>query len=193
MILNGYIYVETTDDDLYEIYYDGETGTIKIEYIGKKDKDKTLEETLKSYPKIDATYSEETGKITASATVENGTIEKMELIYKGSVIEKETKTENLGKEQTFDARQYGPGWYKIKVTASNGKWRNKWVKASNLDVSIKQPTIIIEPAEPNGDNGWYKRTKEEGKDTEIETKVKVTIQANNSDADCIYYTANRRT
>lgn len=45
----------------------------------------------------------------------------MELIYQGSVIEAETRTSNLAEEQVFAVKQYGTGWYKVRVTAENRK------------------------------------------------------------------------
>ena len=41
----------------------------------------------------------------------------MELIYKGQVLEKETRTERLTEEQDFYVKDYGIGWYKVKVTS----------------------------------------------------------------------------
>lgn len=177
--------------DLYEIYYNGAEGIIKIEYLGKVDKDKTLEEMIETWPKIEARYEEASGKIIASASLDGGSIKKIELIYKDQILENETKTTDLDKEQNFDVRKYGVGLFKIKATGSNGKTRSAWVKASNLNKSIKAPTITLEPTNPNGEDNWYKRTKEEGKETEINTKIKVKITANNTDAEYIYYTAIR--
>ena len=146
---------------------------------------------IKALPKVTARYDEASGKIIASASLEGGSIQKIELIYKEQILENETRTTDLNKEQNFDARKYGPGWFKVKVTGNNGKIKNAWVKVSNLSKSIKAPTITLEPAKPNGENGWYKKTKEEGKETEIDTKIKVIITANNADAEYIYYTAIR--
>lgn len=81
--------------------------------------------------------------------------------------------------------------YQVKVTGSNGRIKNAWVRVTNISKSINAPTITLEPTAPNGYAGWYKKTKEAGKETEVDTKVKVIITANNNDAEYIYYTAIR--
>lgn len=54
----------------------------------------------------------------------------MELIYKGEIIEKETRKENLTEEQEFYVKDYGIGWYKVKVTAENRKVKNSMGKSN---------------------------------------------------------------
>lgn len=54
----------------------------------------------------------------------------MELIYKGETLEKETKTTGLTEEQTFYVKDYGTGWYKVKVTAENRKIKNSMGKSN---------------------------------------------------------------
>lgn len=56
--------------EIYEIYYNGEEGAIKVEYIGKKDKDKTLEEIVKALPKITARYEQAIATIIANVSIE---------------------------------------------------------------------------------------------------------------------------
>ena len=95
MILKGISMQKRMNGDLYEIYYNGAEGIIKIEYLGKVDKDKTLEEMIETWPKIEARYEEASGKIIASASLEGGSIKKIELIYKDQILENETKTTDL--------------------------------------------------------------------------------------------------
>ena len=101
----------------------------------------------------------------------------MELIYKGEVLEKETRTSGLEKEQRFEIEKYGTGWYKVRATADNGKTKIAWVKAINLSEALTIPIVTYEPEKPNGENGWYKGEK-----------VEVKIETNSPSAKEIHYT-----
>lgn len=52
---------------------------------------------------------------------------------------------------------------------------------------MEAPKIELEPEKPK--TIWYKRTKVEGKETEVDTKVKVTISTDCKVAEYIHYTA----
>lgn len=183
--------------DLYEIYYDGEKGIIKIEYLGKVDKgdedgESAIDKYLKSAPKITARYEQLITTIKAKAEIEApGKIAKVELIYQDKVIDKETKTSNLTEEINFNVKQYGTGWYKVRAVAENGKIRNTWVEVERLDPSLTAPEITVEPVKPNGEVSWYKRVENNDTGTDTEIKVKVTISTNNNIVEGIKYTSIR--
>ncbi len=75
----GYIYVETEEGDIFEIYYDGESGEVKIEHIGKVDKESEKDEDgkghldsyIKKAPKITATFQEIPARIIANVSIES--------------------------------------------------------------------------------------------------------------------------
>lgn len=53
------------------------------------------------------------------------------------------------------------------------------------------PDITLEPASPNGEGSWYKRTVDKETEVETETSIKVTISTSNNLAERIEYTAIR--
>lgn len=63
-----------------------------------------------------------------------------------------------------------------------------WVKVTNVKEGLVPPTIEAEPANPNGDNKWYKRTETDG-----DNKVKITITSNSESTYEIQYIASRST
>ena len=153
----------------------------------------SLDKIIKASPKITARYEEITATIIASASIEApGKLVKMELIKNEQILTKETKTENLEKDQTFNVKEYGAGWYKVKITAKVGekeRVKNAWVRAINLDKAIDKPDITIEPVSPNGEGSWYKRTIDKQTEVDKETEIKVIISTTNNKAECIYYKA----
>ena len=127
--------------DLFEIYYDGVNGIIKIEYLGKVDPgdvgkdpeeggESNLDKYIKASPKITARYEQVIATIKAKAEIEApGKLAKVELIYQDKVIDKETKTSNLTEEISFNVKQYGTGWYKVRATAENRKDKKRMGKS----------------------------------------------------------------
>ena len=44
----------------------------------------------------------------------------------------------------------------IKATSDKGKVGIGWARARNLSDALKVPEVTFVPAEPDGENGWYK-------------------------------------
>jgi len=84
----------------------------------------------------------------------------------------------LDSELRFDVSKIGTGWYKIKATSDKGKVGIGWARARNLSDALKVPEVTFVPAEPDGENGWYK----------TEGKVVVKIETDSPSAKEIHYT-----
>ncbi len=108
---NGYV---------YDIFYDSIYGKINIDYIGKIDPSRgSAEDLAKLLPKLKLDYEPITAIITATASSEEGEIEKVEIIYKGEV--KET-VENRDNSNPFIA-QFNVGdtsVYEPRMVSSKG-------------------------------------------------------------------------
>ena len=77
------ILVVTKEGYIFEVYYDGTFGSLKVEYVGKEP---NIKDEDKVYPNITARYDNNTETIIANASVSKGNITKIELIYKDQVI-----------------------------------------------------------------------------------------------------------
>ena len=60
-----------------------------------------------------------------------------------------------------------------------------WVKVTNVKDGLVPPTITCEPANPNGEGKWYKRTEKDEAN-----KIKVTITSNSESTYEIQYIAS---
>ena len=97
---------------MYQVYYDELTGMLEIEGIGKDDGS--------TYPTLTAYYDETKGSVEATASCEGG-IARIELIYKGEVVQ----TANT---ETASFKVTETGWYKVKAIANNNSNKLKWRK-----------------------------------------------------------------
>ena len=170
-ISNGDIVVIVDKGYIFQVYYDSINGKIKIDYIGKdKGEGGSIIDAL---PTIKARYEKTIASIIVEASEPKNGIEKIELIYKGKIVE----TRNNPKpEERFDIRKYGSGRYQIKATAKNtGAYRYAWVKVGNVSEKLTKPTIVLSPEIPDGQNNWYK------------TPVNVTITTDNENNKEIHY------
>ena len=116
--------------------------------MGKEEKgeaggEEGLDKILESYPKIEGRYEKSIASVLATASIAKGKIAKIELIYKGEVIEKETRTSNLEKEQRFEIKEYGTGWYKVRATADNRKNKNSMDKSDKRNRCINNTSSNI--------------------------------------------------
>ena len=154
---NGDIIVSTHEGYTYDVYYDPAYGTVKIEYLGKFPEGgngsggEGSGDSGISFPSIKARYERSVALIFAEAKDDSG-IAKIELIYKEEI--KGTVNNPTG-EVEFDASELGTGWYKLKATANNGKYRYAWVRVTNVTDKLVKPIITYDPGEPNGKAGWY--------------------------------------
>ena len=137
-----------------------------------------LDKVIASYPKIEVRYEQNTESILGKASIEEGEIVKIELIYKGKVLEKETRTVDLDKEQKFEVKEYGTGWYKVRATSDKGKTKIATVKATKISGVLKKPEVTFEPDKPDGENEWYK----------TEGKVVIKVETDSPSAKEIHYT-----
>ncbi len=163
-IANKDILVTTVDGYTFQVYYNGNYGVNYIEYIGRA---KTV------FPNIKASYEKNITSIIAKVSIEKGDIEKLELIYKGEVIQTVT---DLSQEIRIDINESGTGWYTIKVTSDKGALRYAWVKATTISDKLTIPKITVTPEVANGENDWYVTTP------------KIKIETDSISAKDIYYT-----
>lgn len=152
----------------FQVYYNSEYGIVYVDYCGN--------EKGGAYPNVTARYEKSIASVISNVSIEKGSIAKVELIYKDEI--KETRTNDLNKELRFDVSKIGTGWYKVKATSSEGKVRYAWAKATNITDALKIPVVTFVPAEPDGDNGWYK----------TKGKVEVKIETDSPSAKEIHYT-----
>lgn len=164
--------------------------------MGKKDKgegEEELEEILKSYPQVEARYEISVASIFATARIEKGNIAKIELIYKDEVLEKETRTSDLNKEQRFEVEKYGTGWYKVRATSDKGKVGIAVVKATNISDALKIPNVTYIPEKADGENGWYKGEKVEVKietDSPLAKEIHYTLSGAETEGEKIVQGTN---
>ena len=163
------IIVTTDTNYVFQLYYNESYGKKFIEYIGRNTGKGT-----EWYPKLKASYEE--GKITAKAMEKTSeTIEKLELIYRGGLVDqREGNSPELNAE--FNVTQ--TGWYILRATSSTGKLRYAWVRAAN---TLLAPKIEINTAGEQ-ENGWY------GKDN-VPVTVKITAASESTKG--IYYSLDR--
>lgn len=166
---NDDIIVTTDTNYVFQLYYNESYGKKFIEYIGRNTGKGT-----EWYPKLKASYEE--GKITAKAMEKTSeTIEKLELIYRGGLVDqREGNSPELNAE--FNVTQ--TGWYILRATSSTGKLRYAWVRAAN---TLLAPKIEINTAGEQ-ENGWY------GKDN-VPVTVKITAASESTKG--IYYSLDR--
>ena len=164
-ISNKDIIVRTTDGYAFQIYYDSLYGATFVEYIGQDDGGE--------FPNLKARYEIRTASIYSTANDDKKGIAKTELIYRQEI--KEPVYENPNGEVKFPVDKYGTGWYVVKTTSNTGKLRYAWVKVTSVSDKIKSPAIILNPANPNGNNNWYN------------TEVEVTITSNDENIKEIRY------
>ena len=154
-ISNGDIIVIVDKGYIFQVFYDSVYGKIDIDYIGKVPEGGggTGEDIINSLPTVKARYEKSIASIIVEASEPKNGIEKIELIYKGKIVE----TRNNPKpEERFDIRKYGSGRYQVKATAKNtGAYRYAWVNVTNVSQNISPAMIALTPKEANGKNGWY--------------------------------------
>lgn len=141
----GTILVTTKEGVIVIVYYDEETGELRVDPIGENDK--------LAIPRVKARYNKESSTIQAEVTCQDG-IESIELIYKGD--SKETILGKGAKEYTANFKEIRQaGTYTIKAISSKGKVGYAYVHVQDKIASLKAPTIeIVSGIE--GDNNWYK-------------------------------------
>jgi len=172
-ITNGDIIVTVDRGYVYQVFYDSVYGKVEVDYIGKVPEGGGGEDVVKNLPTLKARYEKTIASIVAEARDEKNGIEKIEIIYKGQIVETHT---NPKAEEYFDASQYGNGWYQVKATSNKtGAFRYAWVKVTKVSDKLTAPKISLSPAEPDGDNNWYK------------TEVNVTITTDSPSAKDIHY------
>ena len=160
------VIVETDDGSIFQIYYDGENGKKKVEYVGEGEIGSTGEEILSKLPKLQVTYDKVNAQINVIATCSVG-IEKVELIFKGETI----ATSNEG-EVTFDVDKTGS--YIVKATSTEGKSVSRYIIVTS---TVTAPIIEV-ISEGRINNTWY------GSDN---VPVQVRISTENSTATNIHY------
>ncbi|MCI8518977.1 MAG: hypothetical protein HFJ51_02460, partial [Clostridia bacterium] len=169
-ISNGDIIVTVDKGYVYQVFYDSVYGKVIIDYIGKVPDGG---DAASSLPTLKARYEKSIASIIAEARDEKNGIEKIDIIYKGQIVD--TKM-NPGKEERFDASKYGNGWYQVKATSNKtGAIRYAWVRVTKIDEKLTPPLIILSPATPDGDNNWYR------------TQISVTLTTNSPSAKDIHY------
>ena len=164
-ITNPDIIITTNDGYVFQSYYDTLYGVAFVEYIGKDDG--------KQIPNLKTKYIGKVAAISTEATDNQNGIAKTELIYRQKI--ENTVTENLNKEVRFDVEPLGTGWFVIRTTSNAGKMRYAWIRVASVSDKLKAPTIILNPAVPNGRNEWYT------------TEVEVTLENNEEEAKEIRY------
>ena len=118
---------------VYQVYYNETIGEINVDHIGQEDGN--------SMPTITA-YNNEM-MIEAEAKCEGG-IARIELIYKGQVIQ----TQN-GDRASFKVEE--TGLYKVKAVANNGKERYVYVQITGR---LRGPFIEV-TSNGKKESGWY--------------------------------------
>ena len=174
-ISNGDIIVIVDKGYIFQVYYDSINGKIKIDYIGKVPEGGSggAGDIINSLPTVKAIYEESTRSIVVEAKEQKNGIEKIQIIYKGQIIETRT---NPKAQEKFDISKYGSGWYQVKAVANKtGAYRYAWVKVSNISNKLIMPTIALSPNQADGKNGWYKQA------------VNVTITAESEEVKEIRY------
>jgi len=115
---------------VFDVFYDILYGKINVDYLGK-------DIDINSIPKLKVKYEPLNALIKATAREDTNGIEKIELIYKNTIVD--TKT-NTGKENPYsiefivnNKEKYKPGWYKIKATANKtGVYKTAWEYVTTL-------------------------------------------------------------
>ena len=79
------VVVITKEGYIFQIYYDNIYGTIETEYTGKLPEGENPDKI--AIPELTGEYISSTGTIKAEASIKEGTITKIELIYKGNIVE----------------------------------------------------------------------------------------------------------
>ncbi|MCI9366626.1 MAG: hypothetical protein HFJ54_09165 [Clostridia bacterium] len=154
--INDDIIITTTDGYIFQVYYSENYGQRFIEYLGREDGNLV--------PKV--TVSKVNNKINVQASEDISGINKIEVIYKGSIV----KTEN---STSLDYEAPNTGWYVIRVTSNAGKLRYAWIRVSSTMIA---PKIEIVNPEVKPTSGWYKEN------------VTVRISAGSDKTSKIYYT-----
>ena len=103
----------------------------------------------RTYPTITASYTEP--NIIASATVAEGKIKTMQLIYKEKVVAEEKG----GKGITYKVEANKTGWYTVKAETETGNVRYTYVRTSIISDKITPPIIAVSGEPKKGDGGWY--------------------------------------
>ncbi|MCI8519119.1 MAG: hypothetical protein HFJ51_03305, partial [Clostridia bacterium] len=172
-ITNGDIIVTVDRGYVYQVFYDSVYGKVVVDYIGKVPEGGGGEDLVKNLPTLKARYEKTIASIVAEARDEKNGIEKIDIIYKGEIVETHTNPKG---EEYFDASQYGNGWYQVKATSNRtGAFRYAWVKVTKVSDKLTAPQISLSPETPDGDNNWYK------------TEVSVTITTDSPSAKDIHY------
>ena len=157
------IIVETVEGNAYQVYYDALYGAYFVEYIGEADG--------RNYPNLKACFEKSTETITANANDSQNGIEKIEIIYRGEIVEQTDKSE-------ITYQIIGSGWYTIKATSKTGKMRYAWLRGSLLSNGLAAPVIEIIESGKQGQEDWY------GSDNQ---PVIVRISTDNDKAKKIHY------
>ena len=168
-INNKDILVTTEEGYTFQIVYDEETGSFKVEYGGKGD--------ISEFPTVVATYNKFTSTIEATASIRTGKIVSLELILNGETLKGDegSTNENLRRKITES------GTYQIKATADNGKTRSAWIRVTDLNGNMSVPNIEVTKG-ILGQEGWYKSDLEVtiSSSDEIVTEIHYKVTNSNS-------------
>lgn len=170
-ITNEDILITTVEGYVFQAYYNSTYGTVYVEYVGQDEKVKGAKG---NFPNLKARFEKSLASILTETRVEGGKVEKLELIYRGEIVQE--KVPEAG-EMRLDVEGLGTGWYKIRVTTEQGKRRYAWVKATTISEKLTPPIITLEPASPNGEANWY-----------VTKPVKVNMVTDSVSATEIHYT-----
>lgn len=138
------IIVKTTDESLFEVFYDEETEERHVEYVGKYDEN--------PLPTITATYDKTTKTISVTSTG----AQKLELSFNEEVVNAQN-----GTSLTYVVEK--TGWYKVKATTNKDKTRYFWIRAAIDKLGVE----LNVTSNGKRENGWY------GKD-DIAVQVTIT-------------------
>ena len=144
-INNEDVIVTTQEGYCFQVSYDNTYGAVFVEYIGRNNKD--------AFPNIIARYEKSIASIITKTSIESGSVEKLELIYRGEVLQTIT---DLSGELRLKVDSSGTGWYILKATSNKGKLRYAWIRVTNVTDRLTVPEIIFTPSSPDGEQDWYK-------------------------------------
>ena len=124
--------------------------------------------------KLTAEYIKNITTIEARAKDEKNGVAKLELFYKDKLLEDKT-IKNPKDIEKWEVSGIGIGKYRVRATSNTGVWKERVIYVDNVSDKLTPPVISLNPADPNGDNDWYK------------TEVQVTITTDSPSAKEIRY------
>lgn len=147
-----YVIVQVNEGYVYQVFYDPIYGDITVEYLGKDDPNNPI--IVNSKLTLRARYAGEITSIIANAKDEEKGVAKLELYYKGELLQDLT-IKNPSETEKWQVKDRGKGIYIVKATSNSGAVRTAKVRVRNVKDGLDIPVITVSPAEANGKNGWY--------------------------------------